>query len=399
MSESQFTELAKSHLKFLRKVHKSILLACKGDIDLYLERAAERYWNIWFNRVLKIHLENAHNCDDLAPPLDIAWMWHVHCLSPVDYFKRSNICFEKPADRTQDPFQTGNRNAKNTQRIWKSVTKEKFVLKISSKDKKKKATTNVREEDREFISKLKQGAKSQLEYQIDRPEFHDPAVIKEAEIRYWKFMNLIASTKSATFFAVPTYDIDFIWHTHMACTESYRENCHKLAGFLIDHDFSDSDRSSDSKLSTSFQETRSLWESSYNENMEKESFMYRGPTPSNFFKVTMIPMFTFFPIFGGMYLLDYYGKSFSSSVVQGSGNSNGGSFDVSTAGGGCSSCGAGGGCSGRLDYGASSGGDSGASSCGSSGASSCGSSCGSSGGSSCGSSCGGGGGCGGGGSD
>lgn len=215
---------------------------------------------MWFNGVMKMHLNTSPNCDDLAPPLDIAWIWHVHTLSPVEYFKTCNSIFHKPADRTKKHFSfaeaRSNRDVRYTIQLWKKATKENFILnigrfsktKVSKKDKAKASISS----EQLFLDSLKQAAKSQLEflYQIDRPEYMNDLFLQESEIRYWKFIELIACSNSA--FVVPTYDIDFIWHTHMACTKSYRESCLEIAGSIINHDFSDSDRSPDSKLVTFF---------------------------------------------------------------------------------------------------------------------------------------------------
>jgi hypothetical protein len=291
---SQFSEIAKSHLRFLRQVHIGILKASKGNIDLYLEKAAERYWYIWFNGVMKTHLRSAENCDDLAAPLDIAWMWHVHTLSPEEYLKASNVVFGKPADRTTDPFHSAKdkppHEVKRTVELWRiSTLNDKFVLRSPSQKTRVKMVAS----DKPFLEKLKKGAKSQLEflYQIDRPQYDNDEFIKESEARYWKFIKLISSSNSQNFFAVPTYDIDFIWHTHMSCTKSYRECCTKVAGFLINHDFSNTDRGNDSKLTKCFRDTAYAYELKYNEKLEKDNCMYRGATPATFFVVAAVPLF------------------------------------------------------------------------------------------------------------
>lgn len=202
-------------------------------------------------------------------------------------------------------------------------------------------------DEAEFFQSLKAGAKSQLEflYQVDLPEYENDAFLMEYQARYLKFVHLISTDR--TLFAVPTDDIDFIWHTHMADSKNYRQFCQERFGFVINHDFSDQDRNEGSKLYSQFQETSARWDSLYHEKMEKPNCMYRGAPPAAFLAVSMIPViFCCLPL-GLFYenpILPYY---HSTARYYGSGCSS-----VACGGGGCgASCGTGaacgsGGCSG-----------------------------------------------------
>jgi hypothetical protein len=59
---------------------------------------------------------------------------------------------------------------------------------------------------------------------------------------------------------VPTYDIDFIWHTHMRNPLSYREVTMALCGFLLNHDGSIATQT----LKDSYRETAARWKMIYN---------------------------------------------------------------------------------------------------------------------------------------
>ena len=49
-------------------------------------------------------------------------------------------------------------------------------------------------------------------------------------------------------FLTPTYDVDLIWHTHMAYPRQYHLDCLSLVGRVVGHDDTDTDRGEGSKL-------------------------------------------------------------------------------------------------------------------------------------------------------
>ena len=72
---------------------------------------------------------------------------------------------------------------------------------------------------------------------------------------------------------VPTYDIDFIWHTHMRHPLSYREVTMALCDFLLNHD----DSIAIERLKDSYRETALRWNmiynSGYGHNINKEKLL------------------------------------------------------------------------------------------------------------------------------
>ena len=73
-----FIDAAQNHVDFLADIneHKDQLV---GDI---IDKAIYRYEELWLPMYGK--------CKDgykIYPPLDVAWIWHCHLLSPTDYIK------------------------------------------------------------------------------------------------------------------------------------------------------------------------------------------------------------------------------------------------------------------------------------------------------------------------
>ena len=99
-------------------------------------------------------------------------------------------------------------------------------------------------------------------------------------MRYKGFLHLAAKSKGQLFL-VPTYDIDLMWHTHQLDPIAYRIDTLHALGKVLNHDDTDSDRHEGSKLSTSFQEMKLLWEEIYSIPYEKAGAMYRGIAPTS----------------------------------------------------------------------------------------------------------------------
>ena len=89
---------------------------------------------------------------------------------------------------------------------------------------------------------------------------------------------------------VPSYDIDFVWHTHMlADTSRYLEESAELAGAVggVDHDDSVNQRNEGSKLNEAWKDTKRMWASTFNANddgIDKPGATYRGEPPSWWFE-------------------------------------------------------------------------------------------------------------------
>eukprot|EP00961_Rhodomonas_salina_P042210 567285-Rhodomonas_salina.2 len=79
-------------------------------------------------------------------------------------------------------------------------------------------------------------------------------------------------------FIVPTYDMDLMWHTHLAFPCNYEQTCLLLAGFAVRHDHSVNDRAAGSKLLIA--NTRQLFEKAYGYKRDKVGGMSNGEPPA-----------------------------------------------------------------------------------------------------------------------
>ena len=75
----------KEHIAFLRDVHKS----SHGDESLYADgkrlRAAVRAYLAWLAARAADAPFGGMTLVTCPPPLDLAWVWHVHRLAPREY--------------------------------------------------------------------------------------------------------------------------------------------------------------------------------------------------------------------------------------------------------------------------------------------------------------------------
>jgi hypothetical protein len=123
---------------------------------------------------------------------------------------------------------------------------------------------------------------SEFYYNVALGHYKDPGFLEEAIKRYKKFIYL--KRLNPQLYIVPMYDIDVIWHTHQLFPEMYRQDMMANLQHVLHHDDTTQDRTSNSKLSTSDQETRHKWFELYGDRLPKNGCMYRGKTSKDFYQ-------------------------------------------------------------------------------------------------------------------
>lgn len=110
----------------------------------------------------------------------------------------------------------------------------------------------------------------------------DDRFLEGALARYKGFLYLIKRNleRFMNRFCVPTYDIDLIWHSHQLNPGSYCKDLVAAVGKVLEHDDTDSDRSSGKKLNVGFEATTKQWEVTFGSRYWKAGAMYRGNAPS-----------------------------------------------------------------------------------------------------------------------
>jgi hypothetical protein len=254
---SDLVEWSLEHRALLRAVH-----LC--DRDLYkagehLERAVDIYLRNWLPS-----LDSMRSADDwTAPYLDVAWVWHIHKLDPLQYSKDCHQWFGRLLDAPKgvNPFSFSTSLVCNTANQCTAITSD---------------TSDSRSE---LISKAERQAS--LLWHLRWPEYDEIGFLEDSVDRYKMMLALMG--KHPKTFIVPTYDIDNIWHTHMAFPSIYQADCTRLAGREIGHDDSDSERAPGSKLHTGAATTERLWREEYGSEWRKQGAMYRGEPPDWYF--------------------------------------------------------------------------------------------------------------------
>ena len=75
-------ELTISHLEFLDSIHREVL----ANDGRMIKQAVYRYEKFWLPFYSE-QIQAGERAQNLYPPWDIAWVWHCHLLSPIDYRK------------------------------------------------------------------------------------------------------------------------------------------------------------------------------------------------------------------------------------------------------------------------------------------------------------------------
>jgi hypothetical protein len=188
------------HRDFLRAVHlRNMDLYKFGD---HLMNAIYVYLNCWLPYV---SLNSEHW---VFPSLEVAWVWHVHKMDPIRYRKDCIEWFGRVVDAPDDvsPFQ----------------------FSIYSPEIRRSSSPVIAGPD--FVEKICASAERQacMLWQLRWPVYDDPWFLREALDRYLKMLQLMK--KHSRQLIIPTYDMDNMWHSHMASPSAYLNDCIRIVG-------------------------------------------------------------------------------------------------------------------------------------------------------------------------
>ena len=253
-AEVDLVAASREHLSLLRAVHLCQRdLYNKGDD---LNQAISVYVDSW--------LPSLCCCADSwrPPTLDVAWVWHLHKTDPASYERDCMRWFGRVLDAPpgMSPF-------------YHSGT-----LSSQLGDDKMSECSRI---DDDLVERISTSAKNQSSFlwHVRWPEYDDTEFLRESVTRYKMMLELMRENPNQ--FIVPTYDIDLIWHTHLAFPSLYLENCIKSAGRKIHHDDNvGHDRSPSSFLVARSAMTEQLWQSTFGTSWRKKGAMYRGEPPT-----------------------------------------------------------------------------------------------------------------------
>ena len=220
----------------------------------------------------------------LALPLDVAWLWHCHKLAPLDYAKDCKALFGRlldvPAGSHAFAFEpwaqpgspdVATPTAAAFARMYPS---EPFHLVPPAED------AEVAAPPQPLACDLIAAAERQKNFlwQVSGPQYGNEAFLADAVRRYAQLLLLMRQLPHA--FLVPTYDMDLMWHAHLAWPGAYAKDTAELCGRVISHDDSVNNRAPGGKLATSAAATAAAWAEAYpGETWAKRGAMYIGEPP------------------------------------------------------------------------------------------------------------------------
>ena len=210
----------------------------------------------------------------IAAPLDIAWVWHVHMLSPVSYEKDCNEIVSTLVDHEILVGEKREKGLKKAKALWKELyPTEPFEV-----DLKTDPVSNVPY----FKSRIQYDIAAACSrqrgfyYQVSLPHYEDGKFLTRALERYKQ--HLMLKQKNPDMFLVPCYDFDLIWHAHQVHPLIYKKDTTETIGKLLKHDDSVNDRQPGSKLTTSDAATRKIWKQA-GQQFGMNGAMFRGEPP------------------------------------------------------------------------------------------------------------------------
>ena len=211
--------------------------------------------------------------EDIAAPLDIAWVWHVHMLSPISYEKDCNRVVSTLVDHKILVGEQRTRGLERARILWKQFyPSEPFEVDL----------TTFAGNAPDFESRIEYditaacGRQRVFYYQVSLPHYGDKKFLTRALERYEQ--HLLLKQQNPDLFFVPCYDFDLIWHAHQAHPLIYQNDTIKILGRVFDHNDSVNDRRPGSRLSRSYKTTQKKWKEAGQEIAVKGA-MFRGEPP------------------------------------------------------------------------------------------------------------------------
>ena len=264
-------DAARHQLAFLKEVdsHSSLYT---GTI---VKNSIRRYETCW------LPLAAEHKGREIAPPLDVHWVWHVHMLAPYFYEKDCTKIVNAVVDHKL--MSTNSREAamERAREIWEEkYNNEPFDLTIN-RDMSSSVCNGYHEPyQQKSAYSIETAATRQgmFYYQVSLPHYRDGQFLKNAILRYKKYLFL--KRNNMDMFLVPCYDFDLVWHSHQLHPLLYKKDTQAVLGQMFNHDDSVVDRSANSKLVRSDCKTRELWQETFHEDFALCGAMFRGEPPA-----------------------------------------------------------------------------------------------------------------------
>ena len=257
-------DAARKQLVFLKEVdrHKNLY---DGPT---VKNAIRRYEQIWLPLVAETKAK------ELAPPLDVHWVWHVHMLAPYFYEKDCLRMVNVVPDHKLMSENSRQAAMENAKKVWEKRCGEPFNLPIDDDVTQCTGYTDQYQSQSKYDLASAISRQRMFYYQVSLPHFQDSNFLKTAILRYKKYLFLKKTFPDQ--FLVPCYDFDLVWHSHQLHPAVYKKDTTNVLGRMFNHDDSVNDRAPDSKLNRSDVKTRELWKQIFHEDFAQWGTMFRG---------------------------------------------------------------------------------------------------------------------------
>ncbi|GFR43099.1 hypothetical protein Agub_g3930, partial [Astrephomene gubernaculifera] len=240
---------------------------CNGH---YAEQAIRRYWLYWMPLLHQQQALSHANAALLVPPLDVQWAWFVHRLNPIKYVNDCTARFGAGGLHAAHLLQSlgfssggsGDEQEQDTRLVWEAAypsgpgqpaehtfwppaplstaaastsasrTSPSSAAAVPVADAA--AAAGVSEADAGVAGSVASVRSYVIEamprqgkflHQVLRSPYRDPTFLAAARVRYMRFLGLAAVQPPDAAPLVPMYDIDLLWHAHMALSGEYGRDC------------------------------------------------------------------------------------------------------------------------------------------------------------------------------
>jgi len=231
-----------------------------------LDCAVRRYKSGWIPLLneLSANADKGKVLDptELVPPVDVAWIWHVHRLNPnayAEFAEKHGInheAFDGAFQQQSSSSEHSDKRALATEQMWNKLHGKNisFFATTESCD----APNSIQED---LPSSFLQGASARqgkFLWNFLTPDYKDQEFLQGTEGRYVRWLQL--KQKNPQESLVPSVPVDLMWHAHMLTSPvSYMQDIQHVGLNQLGHD----DTKSTAVLRPRFERTKDLWAKEY----------------------------------------------------------------------------------------------------------------------------------------
>lgn len=270
IDRKSYVSLSKIHLKFLDLVTKHPCLI-EGE---HLRNAIRRYECYWLPLCKK---HGTMSCEEWAAPLDVAWVWYLHMITPSNYV---TDCIRVIGNAPSHVLKTGEAKQESLERakeLWNEAygsSKEPFEVDLSAPVK----TQSYKQKLPHDFYRLSQKQRN-FHYQVSLPHFRDDAFLNAATERYVTHLDLQMKNTSVCL-SLPV-DVQLIMQTHQLNPIFYRHQISAILGKIANCE-DVYPMESEAIIHRRHKEetrTKALWKNA-GKNYCKPGTVYRGDLPA-----------------------------------------------------------------------------------------------------------------------